>query len=104
LDEISLELARRVAERLRQQPELVEVARANLDRWARQNATAPALLRSYAEWRRLLSRPVEEICALLVAETDEARRLRHNSPFAGILPPAEVWEIKARHRHAARSA
>jgi CRISPR/Cas system-associated endoribonuclease Cas2 len=37
----------------------------------------------------------------LCAETEEGQRLRQNSPFAGVLSPAEVWEIKSRlRRHA----
>ncbi len=103
-DQVSLELARRVAERLRRQPEVMECARANLARWSRQNAAVPSLLRCYAEWQQILSRPLEEICELLCAESDNARRLRQNSPFAGVLPPAEVWEVKARFRHATATA
>jgi hypothetical protein len=45
-DSISLELARRVAMGLPQHPEWIEVAHANLERWSRLNAKAPALLRS----------------------------------------------------------
>jgi predicted unusual protein kinase regulating ubiquinone biosynthesis (AarF/ABC1/UbiB family) len=104
LDEISLALARGVADRLRVQPELLDLARNNLARWSRQNASSKSLLRCYAEWQDILSRPVEEICARLVAETEEGQRLRQNSPFAGVLSAAEVWEIKARHRHAAAAA
>ncbi len=97
---MSLSLARRVAEQLRVQPELLELARNNLARWSRQNAASKSLLRCYAEWQDILSSPVEEICARLLAETEEGQRLRQNSPFAGALSPAEVWRIKARHRHA----
>ncbi len=100
IDQLSQALGVRVAERLRQHPELVDQARANLARWSRQNASATSLLRCYAEWQEILARPVEEICALLCAETEEAQRLRQNSPFAGILAPAEIWEIKASFRHA----
>jgi len=100
-DQVSLEIARRVAVRLRQSPELIALARDNLDRWSRRNTQAPSLLRCYAEWRDILVRPVEEICEALCAETGEGQRLRQNSPFAGVLPPAEVWEIKSRlRRHA----
>jgi hypothetical protein len=104
INEISLLLARRVAERLRGRPESLEIARTNLARWQKRNADSPSLLRCYAEWEIILTRPLEEICALLVAETDEGQRLRQNSPFAGILSPAEVWEIKTRVRHAEASA
>ena len=98
-DEISFEMARRVAARLRQQPELIRVAQENLDRWTRLNADAPSLLRCYVEWRDILKRPLEEICHLLSSDTEEARRLRQNSPFAGVLSAPEVWELKRRLRH-----
>ena len=103
-DEISLELGRRVAARLRGQPDLLRVARHNLDRWTRLNQNAPSLLRCYAEWRGILNRPLEEICDLLSADSEEARRLRQNSPFAGILSAAEVWELKRCFRHAKAAA
>lgn len=104
IDQVSLELARRVAERLRLRPELIAFAQANLVRWSQQNASAPSLLRCYAEWQQILSRPVEEICTLLCSESDNAQRLRQNSPFAGVLSPTEVWEIKSRFRHAPATA
>jgi hypothetical protein len=103
-DQVSLELARRVAERLRREPEVIDFARANLLRWSQQNHAAPSLLRCYAEWQQILSRPVEEICDLLGSESEDAQRLRQNSPFAGVLPPAEVWAVKARFRHAPAAA
>ena len=103
-DQVSLELGRRVAERMRRQPDVLAIAQANLLRWSRQNASTPSLLRCYAEWQQILTRPVEEICDVLCSVTDDAQRLRQNSPFAGVLTPAEVWEIKSRYRHASASA
>jgi hypothetical protein len=103
-DQVSLELARRVAEKLRWQPELIDFARANLARWSQRNHSTPSLLRCYSEWQQILSRPPEEIRTLLCSESDEAQRLRQNSPFAGVLTPAEVWEVKSRFRHASSTA
>lgn len=103
-DEISLELGRRVAARLCQQPGLLRVAQENLARWTRLNASAPSLLRCYQEWEEILKRPLEEICDLLSSDTGEARRLRQNSPFAGVLTAREVWELKQRFRHATTTA
>jgi hypothetical protein len=105
-DEISLEMGRRIASRLRDQPGLMQIARDNLIRWSRQNANAPALIRCYREWQALLERPLEDICQILDADSEEGRRLRVNSPFAGVLSPAEVWSLKAtiRHRHAMTAA
>ena len=104
IDEVSLALAQEVAARVRSRPEFLDVARENLARWSRQNAGSQSLLRCYAEWEAILTRPVQEICELLLAQTDDAQRLRQNSPFAGVLSPAEVWAIKARHRHAKTAA
>jgi hypothetical protein len=103
-DRISLELGRRVADRLRQRPELLQLAHVNLDRWTRLNAKASSLLRCYAEWRELLNHPLEEICGILTSESEEARRLRQNSPFAGVLDAREVWELKRRFRYATAAA
>jgi hypothetical protein len=105
-DKISLEMGRRVAARLREDPALLQTARDNLARWLRQNADAPALVRCYREWLTMLERPLGEICEILCADTEEGRRLRQNSPFAGVLPPSEVWSIKAaiRQRHAKTAA
>lgn len=103
-DVISLEMGRRVAARLRQQPDLLRLAHDNLDRWTRLNANAPSLLRCYEEWRGILNRRREEIGDLLTSETEEARRLRQNSPFAGVLSAREVWELKQRFRHATTAA
>jgi hypothetical protein len=103
-DEVSLEIARRVAARLTASPELLMAASNNLDRWSRLNAGTPSLLRCYAEWREILTRSAEEVCARLCAESDEGQRLRQNSPFAGVLSASEVWDIKRRFRHATASA
>lgn len=103
-DAVSLELARRIASGLPQHPEWLVIARANLERWSRQNLNAASLLRCYAEWQELLARPVSEICKALIAESDDGQRLRQNSPFAGVLPPDEVWEIKSHLRHATPTA
>lgn len=100
-DEISLEMGRRVAARLRERPDLIQVARLNLARWLRGNAQAPSLVRCYQEWQAALDRPIDDVCRILEKVSEENQRLRQNSPFAGILPPDEVWSIKTeiRQRH-----
>jgi len=105
-DEVSLEIGRRVAATLRGQPELLQVARDNLARWLRQNADAPALVRCYHEWQAILHRPLDDICRVLETDGEQFQRLRQNSPFAGVLPPREIWSIKAaiRQRHAKSAA
>src|SRR5260221_8729344 len=102
-DAVSLELGRRIAPELRRRPESLDMARSNRERWTRQNSGVPSLQQCYEERRLLLSRSIDEVCNVLTAETEEDQRLRQNSPFAGVLPPREVWEIKARLRHATSS-
>jgi hypothetical protein len=104
IDKVSLELARRVAARLRETPDLLSIARSNLERWTRLNANVPSLLRCYTEWGALLACPLDEILLRLCAETEEGQRLRQNSPFAGILSPAEVWQVKREFRRSATAA
>lgn len=93
-DRVGIELARRVADRLEEHPERIECARGNLRRWLLRNADSPGLVRTYLEWQSILDRTPSEIRAVLLDESDEGQRLRQSSPFAGVVPPHEVWDIK----------
>ena len=55
-----------------------------------------------SEWQAILDRPLADICQIFETDNEDGRRLRQNSPFAGVLPPSEVWSIKAaiRQRYA----
>jgi hypothetical protein len=93
-------LDRAVAEKLRADHGLLNVASRNLERWIAQEATSgtgtvsPALL----EWQRILAeRSAAEIAALLAEESEEADRLRHATPFCGILTPQERDAIYRRY-------
>lgn len=103
-NQVSLEIARRVATELGRSPGWIEFARANLDRWSQRNADAPRLLACYREWRAILERPIPEIVGVLLDASDEGQRLRQSSPFAGVLSAREVWEIKRRLRDEQDSA
>jgi hypothetical protein len=103
LDERSLALHRLVAEKIRHDPALLDLARGNLRRWrAASGGLSPAL----AEWDRILMRSAAEIAVLLVDPSENATRLRQSSPFAGILTEAErlaIYESYAtRARHPGR--
>ena len=98
-DRVSLAMGRMIAAELPRRPEWLAKARSNLERWKARNADAPSLVRCYDEWLSILERPLEEICAILTAETDDGQRLRQNSPFAGVLSPRTVWDLKKRLKH-----
>ena len=91
IDQRSLALHEAVAAKLEAHPELLDVARQNLERWLQKNpATA------VREWRRILdSTPLPEVVALLRSSSDEAARLRQSSPFAGLLTTEERRPIMA---------
>jgi hypothetical protein len=85
IDQRSLALHEAVAAKLEAHPQLLDVARQNLERWLQQNpATA------VREWRRILdSTPLPEVVVLLRSSSEEAARLRQSSPFAGLLTTEE---------------
>lgn len=93
IDRRSLALHAAVAEKLAAQPQLLDVARANLARW-RKASSAPVL----REWENLIERtPLPQLLELLRSPSEPARRLRQSSPFAGILSPEERQAILSRH-------
>ncbi len=97
LDLRSLALHSRVAERLRVQPALLQIARDNLERWRSQGDEDDPAAAAIREWQEILdSLSIDELCKYLVRRDERATRLRQSSPFAGILAPAEVWEVKRR--------
>lgn len=87
LDLRSLALHGAIARKLRAHPELINRARANLDRWmaADNDGSRPAL----EEWRGLLDLPISDLLRIMVDWNETATRLRQSSPFAGILKPSE---------------
>lgn len=91
IEQRSLALHEAVAAKLEAQPELLDIARQNLDRWLAGNAAA-----ALREWRRILaSAPLPDVLALLRSSGEEATRLRQSSPFAGLLTTEERRTIMA---------
>ena len=89
IDRRSLMMHRIIAARLRAQPELMAVAHANMARW---NCPERGW---WQEWSTILSsQTVEEVIQLIEREDEDACRIRQSAPFAGILTPREVWELK----------
>jgi transcriptional regulator with XRE-family HTH domain len=90
----SLALHQAIASRIVADPEpVVAKARRNLARMAKQSPGAASLWR---EWRRALSLPVDDLVDLLADPRPAARELRHVTPFAGVMPPQERWDVYRR--------
>lgn len=69
-------------------------ARATCERWLREYGPDP----NVAEWHGILKREWSEIRRVLLDPSEEGTRLRQNSPFAGVLPPRQRWDIYRRFR------
>ncbi len=80
-----------IAEKLRRDPSLFEVAQANLKRWMDaeiQRNGFPA--HAHKEWADIFrSKTRAEILEILTSETYDADRLRSSAPFCGILTEQE---------------
>jgi len=78
----SLAIHRLVAERLRREPRLVEMALRRVGRWSAEGKMSPP----YADaWRRLLEGPLEALLTVLADPGERATALRQCTPFVGVI-------------------
>jgi hypothetical protein len=91
IDERSLALSQAIADRLRQDPTLIALARDNLERWTK--TCSPRSKSTLREWAAVLDGPLESVIALLTGQDERATRLRQSNPFAGALPQRVRNEI-----------
>jgi hypothetical protein len=97
IDERSLAFGRMMAERLKDNPSLIQRARDNLGRWMA--ACSPRTLATLAEWKQALEGPVEGIIHLLTATDERSTRLRQSNPFAGVLTMQERNAVIRQFQH-----
>lgn len=72
------------------EPAILERARARVRAWQRSQEVHP----HYAVmWARVLELPLEELCAALVADTEDMTAARQSTPFAGALSARERWTL-----------
>ncbi len=93
IDRRSLELHRAIAEKLRNDPSSIRIALDNLDRWSAAGGRSQPY---WDAWREILSRPLPEILALIVEDSERMTAMRQATPFAGVLDPHERWAIYER--------
>jgi hypothetical protein len=87
IDLVDLKMCRRIAEKVRRDPSLMRVPRANLRRWRKKLGHWPPALR---EWEQILrDNPVERVLEILTQDNDDGQRLRQSDPFVGILTERE---------------
>ena len=96
LDARSLAMHCKIAQKITHDPDLLSIAKSNLERWSSKSKDAkPQYLR---EWKQILERPWPEIAELITSMSEDATRLRSTSPFAGILTGDERDQIYAAFR------
>jgi hypothetical protein len=90
IDQRSLAMHHAIAAKLRADPPLLAIAHENLDRWTKLHGRSSPY---WDRWREILKRPLEEVLALMVEDSEKMTAMRQASPFAGILTPQERWAI-----------
>ena len=92
----SIEFGQLVCEKLRRNPELIQVAVNNIRRWEEKGPLNPAL----EEWKVILNGPRERIYEILTGTDSQSQRIRSSSPFAGVLTQDEREQIRRKYiRH-----
>ena len=87
IDDRSIALGRAVAARLAAEPQLLNRARATIERWLQ--TSSPGVRLALEEWRMALDGPIDGVIALLSESDERSVRLRQSNPFAGVLSHAE---------------
>ena len=96
LDARSLAMHCKIAQKISRDPDLLDKARANLERWvAKSEDPLPQYLH---EWQEILKLPWPDIAEIITSMSEDATRLRSSSPFAGILTAEEREQIYAAFR------
>ena len=94
LDELGLRYHQAIAEKIRREPGLLEIARENLRRWL---TAEPEATPSHArrEWQRILAfEDVPEIIRAMTDPSEEGHRRRQSTPFPDILSNEERRAIR----------
>ena len=94
VDQRSLELSRKVAEKLRANPDLISLGLKNIDGYISSPNSSHSGRQSLMEWKAILEESsLEETIRTLTEESEEGQRLRQSNPFAGILSEEERMTI-----------
>jgi hypothetical protein len=98
IDRRGLELNKLVAEKILQQPELMDLVRNRLERTLSEARLSESSKDALREWQKILStHSLHEVLKILTEDSDEGQRLRQSSPFSGILSQRERLEVFRRN-------
>jgi hypothetical protein len=89
----SLAYHRRVAEKLRNDPSLIQRAKERQEARLKQVGSDSPQGHYARGWLRLISGPVDDLIAFMVSDDPVATDFRQASPFAGALGARERWQL-----------
>ena len=96
VDERSRALHIIIAQKIRQEPTLLEMARFNLDRW--EKGSSGEVKPIFAEWRAMIRDwSLQRLLDFLGEKSARANQMRQSSPFTGILTAAERNQVFAEY-------
>ena len=95
IEQFTLAFHRVAVQRLRERPELIDMALKTLDRWASIEEGDGHNQRYRLAWRRMLGQGAATIEAAVCTETDEAATLRSASPLGFVLTEQERTLLRA---------
>ncbi|MCB1079552.1 MAG: hypothetical protein KDM63_01880 [Verrucomicrobiae bacterium] len=98
IDERCYEMNQVIARLLRDDPSKLSIVLEQIDRRLADPDYSESLKRCVSEWREIIVRGVEAVLTVLADRSDEGTRLRHNSPFAILMPQDERMEILQRYQ------
>jgi hypothetical protein len=90
-DALSVTVHAIAAEKILEDPRLIDRARKILERWISKQTPAP---KPFLEWRKILAGTPQEIAAVALALTEESTRLRSSSPLGFVLSLKKRAEIR----------
>ena len=89
VDARSLAMHKVIAEKLMQNPKLLQRAKDNIKRWRRQGVEVSA----FTEWENIIDGGLNNVIRIMTADTEDGARLRQSAPFTGILTLKERKNI-----------
>jgi hypothetical protein len=89
----SLEFGKAICIKLKQAPDLIQIARNNIQRWEKEGNMSPAL----KEWKTLLYGSRQRIYEIMTGTDSESQRIRSSNPFAGVLTEEERQKIHEKY-------
>jgi hypothetical protein len=90
IDERSLAFHAAIAERIKNNPELINTAKETIARW---ELNSPHIVSLMKKWKDLLSGPIDILVQKITSQSEEMTNLRQSTPFTRILTPAERKKI-----------